>query len=214
MNSNYSLKNIDDETIVARLKTIIEKNNHLTAVLLAHVAEVDARRLFLRCCVFFDAYILRRSPELLRERRIQTHPCCSRGALSSLDLRPHRRRLDPSHRRHAARAASHDRRPSRAARECEAKIEARDRGDGLRCTFVDRTGRRCSARAFLEIDHRTLFANGGDHSTANVRLMCSAHNAYLALGVAFMENRKKRPAQTSLPRRPLPQGLAKPGLAE
>jgi hypothetical protein len=47
MNSNYSLKNIDDETIIARLKTIVEKNNHLTAVLLAHIAEVDARKLFL-----------------------------------------------------------------------------------------------------------------------------------------------------------------------
>jgi 5-methylcytosine-specific restriction endonuclease McrA len=52
--------------------------------------------------------------------------------------------------------------------------------DGGRCRYVDADGRRCPARDHLEYHHLRPFGFGGDHRLENVRLMCRAHNAYLA----------------------------------
>ena len=52
--------------------------------------------------------------------------------------------------------------------------------DGSQCTYVDKHGRRCSARDRLEFHHDEPFARGGDHSPENVKLVCPTHNAYLA----------------------------------
>jgi hypothetical protein len=52
--------------------------------------------------------------------------------------------------------------------------------DGGRCRFVDEQGRRCPESDQIEFHHRHPFGLGGDHSVTNVRLMCRAHNAYLA----------------------------------
>jgi hypothetical protein len=52
--------------------------------------------------------------------------------------------------------------------------------DGDQCRYVDEQGRRCKERDHLEFHHRHPFGLGGDHSLGNVRLMCCAHNAYLA----------------------------------
>jgi len=52
--------------------------------------------------------------------------------------------------------------------------------DGGRCRFADEHGRRCTARDRLEFHHRHPFGYGGDCSLENIRLMCRAHNQYLA----------------------------------
>jgi len=52
--------------------------------------------------------------------------------------------------------------------------------DADRCTFVNATGKRCSERAGLEFHHDKPFALGGDRSPANIRLICRAHNSFLA----------------------------------
>jgi hypothetical protein len=52
--------------------------------------------------------------------------------------------------------------------------------DGDRCRYVDDHGRRCKERNHLQFHHRHPFGLGGEHSVGNVRLMCRAHNAYLA----------------------------------
>jgi hypothetical protein len=52
--------------------------------------------------------------------------------------------------------------------------------DGNRCRYVDATGRRCGERGRLEFHHLHPFGVGGDHRPENVRLMCRAHNAYMA----------------------------------
>jgi 5-methylcytosine-specific restriction endonuclease McrA len=52
--------------------------------------------------------------------------------------------------------------------------------DGGRCRYVDEEGRRCPERHLLEFHHEHPFGLGGGHSVANIRLMCPAHNAYLA----------------------------------
>jgi hypothetical protein len=52
--------------------------------------------------------------------------------------------------------------------------------DGDRCRYVDEQGRRCKGRDGLQFHHGRPFGLGGGHSVNNVRLMCRAHNAYLA----------------------------------
>jgi hypothetical protein len=52
--------------------------------------------------------------------------------------------------------------------------------DGDRCRYVDEHGRQCPEGDRLEFHHRHPFGLGGDHSVPNIRLMCRAHNAYLA----------------------------------
>ena len=67
--------------------------------------------------------------------------------------------------------------------------------DGGRCRYVDKQGRRCTARGDLEFHHRHPFGRGGDHSLENIALMCRAHNTYMAeidYGLQPME-RHRRP---------------------
>ena len=53
-------------------------------------------------------------------------------------------------------------------------------GDGARCHFTDAQGRRCAERGWLEFHHIHPFGLGGDHSPGNIRLLCSAHNRFIA----------------------------------
>ncbi len=48
--------------------------------------------------------------------------------------------------------------------------------DGHRCTFMAPDGTRCDATRHLQIDHITPFALGGEHESANLRLLCGPHN--------------------------------------
>jgi hypothetical protein len=52
--------------------------------------------------------------------------------------------------------------------------------DGRRCTYVSEGGRRCEARAFLELDHVVAKALGGSNDVENLRVLCRAHNQLLA----------------------------------
>jgi len=51
--------------------------------------------------------------------------------------------------------------------------------DECQCAFRDAQGRRCTARAWLELHHRRPYGVGGDHSVPNVALLCKAHNRFL-----------------------------------
>jgi hypothetical protein len=62
--------------------------------------------------------------------------------------------------------------------------------DGEQCTYADEQGRRCSSRAFLELDHITPRAHGGPDDASNLRVTCRAHNrlhAELVLGRKCVE---------------------------
>jgi 5-methylcytosine-specific restriction endonuclease McrA len=48
--------------------------------------------------------------------------------------------------------------------------------DGIQCTYVAEDGRRCEARAFLELDHAEPKALGGSDDVRNLRVRCRAHN--------------------------------------
>jgi hypothetical protein len=52
--------------------------------------------------------------------------------------------------------------------------------DGVRCTYVSEDGRRCEARAFLELDHAKAKALGGSDDARNLRVLCRAHNQFAA----------------------------------
>jgi 5-methylcytosine-specific restriction endonuclease McrA len=70
--------------------------------------------------------------------------------------------------------------------------------DGEQCTFVDELGRRCSERAFLELDHRVPCACGGTSDAANLTVKCRRHNALAAeraFGRQFVEKRKAERTQ-------------------
>jgi len=51
--------------------------------------------------------------------------------------------------------------------------------DERRCRYVDAEGRRCTARV-VQFHHGHPFGFGGDHSVANVGLLCPVHNQHLA----------------------------------
>ena len=56
------------------------------------------------------------------------------------------------------------------------EVWTRDQGC---CSYVDRhTGRRCSSRFFLELDHIVPVARGGAAEPADLRLRCAAHHRY------------------------------------
>jgi hypothetical protein len=52
--------------------------------------------------------------------------------------------------------------------------------DGLACTFVGESGRRCGARAFLQLEHAEPWAKGGADTPENLRVLCAQHNQLLA----------------------------------
>lgn len=54
------------------------------------------------------------------------------------------------------------------------------RRDGGQCTFVSKDGRRCPERHSLEYHHDDPYALGGDRSPRSIRLLCRAHNLYMA----------------------------------
>jgi hypothetical protein len=54
------------------------------------------------------------------------------------------------------------------------------RRDAEQCSFIAANGDRCPARDFLEIDHCHPRALGGSSDSANLRLLCRAHNQYAA----------------------------------
>jgi hypothetical protein len=53
------------------------------------------------------------------------------------------------------------------------EVYLRDRGQ---CSFESEDGRRCEARAVLELDHVEPWAKLGDSGVDNIRLRCRAHN--------------------------------------
>jgi hypothetical protein len=68
--------------------------------------------------------------------------------------------------------------------------------DESRCTFVDRCGRRCDARDWLEIHHDEPFGRGGETRFENLRLLCRSHNQFQAeidYGAGFMQAKRGPP---------------------
>ncbi|HEV8246456.1 MAG TPA: HNH endonuclease signature motif containing protein [Polyangiaceae bacterium] len=67
--------------------------------------------------------------------------------------------------------------PERVTNVTKRKVFDRD---GLQCAYVDKHGKRCSARAFLERNHRVPRGKGGGPDSENIRHLCRSHNQYAA----------------------------------
>ncbi len=72
--------------------------------------------------------------------------------------------------------------------------------DGHQCAFVDASGRRCSERRFITIEHDQPFARGGLPVPENLRLLCKAHNEHTArkvFGEKYIAKRIEEPRTKS-----------------
>jgi len=71
--------------------------------------------------------------------------------------------------------------PARRSRHVPAAVRRSvfERDEG-RCTYVDERGERCRETHGLELHHRQPFGKLGQHTTTNLTLHCSAHNALAA----------------------------------
>ncbi|RYZ79036.1 MAG: HNH endonuclease [Proteobacteria bacterium] len=54
------------------------------------------------------------------------------------------------------------------------EVAARDRGQ---CTFVDRHGKHCGSKRWIQTHHVTHFAEGGAHTLENLETLCWAHHS-------------------------------------
>jgi hypothetical protein len=78
--------------------------------------------------------------------------------------------------------------------------------DGEQCSFVGPNGRRCQAKAFLEVDHVESRALGGSDESHNLRIYCLPHNRLWAeqtFGKAHVQERinlRQRKLRTHAPR--------------
>jgi hypothetical protein len=90
-------------------------------------------------------------------------------ALDLLIAQLKKQRFGMTNKPRGARAAK----PERITHETRRQVAERDE---MSCVYVDETGKRCGARAFLQFDHRDARGRGGGSGTDNVRQLCAAHN--------------------------------------
>ncbi len=75
----------------------------------------------------------------------------------------------------------------------------RDQG---KCTYKFSDGTPCGTKMMLEVDHRTPWARGGEHSEENLTLRCREHNMWEArctYGQEFMHNKQQAQKQAVYP---------------
>ncbi|MFZ5637089.1 MAG: hypothetical protein ACOY82_10965, partial [Pseudomonadota bacterium] len=111
-------------------------------------------------------------------------------ALDALLLVLEREKFGATSRPRAAKPRADDADPRYVSREVRRTVHARD---GEQCSFVSADGVRCTERGFLEFDHSTPVALGGQPTADGTRLLCHAHNQYEAerrLGADFMHAKR------------------------
>jgi hypothetical protein len=142
---------LSDHDLVAAVNSLARCEREATASLLAHLAEVDARRLYLAagfsslftyCCTVLHlsepaAYNRIEAARAARKFPIVL-PMLSDGALSLATVR-----LLSSH----LTAQNHKDLLAAAAGKSKREVSARDHGT---CAFVSKSGRRCNERAFID----------------------------------------------------------------
>jgi hypothetical protein len=118
--------------------------------------------------------------DLDRSRRLLKRRCPS-GSLEDVVaylLRDFLRRCDPSLRAAAAERPPRERQTRGIPQWVKDRVWKRDGGC---CTYASLSGRRCTRREMLEYDHILPWARGGSSDDPeNIRLLCRAHNLFLA----------------------------------
>ncbi|HEU4798896.1 MAG TPA: HNH endonuclease, partial [bacterium] len=91
--------------------------------------------------------------------------------------RPHETAMDRSHRSNERKGGGIVPNSRHIPAEVRRTVWSRDGGQ---CAFVAHTGRRCTARAFLEFHHVVPHSAGGEATVENIQLRCRGHNGYEA----------------------------------
>jgi len=108
-----------------------------------------------------DEYLERHSPESRIKRREKRKKSRSQAAAGSGDSR---NKTNSKRSRHIPQAVRD-------------KVYMRDGG---RCTFTSSSGRRCTKKDNVQIDHIIPYAKGGKNTIDNLRLLCARHNIHAA----------------------------------
>lgn len=68
---------------------------------------------------------------------------------------------------------------SKSGRHISLKLKKEVKQRDQTCQSVDiKTGRRCGAKHFLEIDHIEPRCQGGQNNKENLRVLCRGHNLF------------------------------------
>ena len=172
-NDPRSLAGLTDEQLLVKVKALAAQEREATAQLIASLAELDARRLYLVSRETHDK--LRRVQDLMRHQVPDGDPAVVFDrALTILLQDLERKKLAAASRPRPAGVSTPGSRhvPAAVRREVWKR-------DGGQCAFVG-DARRCTERGFLEYHHVVPFAEGGPTTTENLQLRCRAHNAYEA----------------------------------
>jgi hypothetical protein len=110
-------------------------------------------------------------PDAAMTREAQAHAQAQAGA----------ERESESVQKSESESESEPQHPRRRGRHIPASVRRAvfERDEG-RCTYADSSGRRCAETHGLELHHLTAFAQGGEHTEANLTLRCRPHNALAA----------------------------------
>jgi 5-methylcytosine-specific restriction endonuclease McrA len=210
-------KRLGEEQLIACLKRLVTQDREVTARLLVHFGEVDARGLYrdqaYQSMFEYAVHALHMSESeaglRIRVSRLgRQFPVAlemlARGELhlTALKLlapvltRDNLWLLEAARFKSKQQVLADSRHIPHAVRR---EVLARD---GEQCSFVSADGRRCPARGALEFHHQTPHARGGAATADNIQTLCRAHNALLAerdYGRTFMRERieQRRAAATS-----------------
>ena len=81
--------------------------------------------------------------------------------------------------REPKRKGKSKKRTNRRTRHVPAKVRREvERRDQKRCSYRAPDGKRCTATHDLQLDHVVPYAMGGEHTAANLRLLCAKHNRW------------------------------------
>jgi hypothetical protein len=178
--------------LLERLRELVRRGNAVEAELIAHLAEVDARQLYLE--EGYPSMFAYCQPGKPVDPNIETHAQLQ-------ELRELMRRQIPDgdvgkilskaianllkEVRKQKFAETCTPRSPRSKGETSRHIPAAVRGavwerDGGCCTYVSANGRRCSAREFIEFDHAEAWTWTHSHSIEGIASRCRAHNQLCA----------------------------------
>ena len=187
-----SLAHLSDDELLVEVTRLAEHERQATSRLIASLAELDERRLYLGqgCSSLFTyctqilhlsehaaygrieaARVARRFPVVLE---LLAGGSIFDRALTLLLADLERKKLAATERPLPRRASSQATRHIPA--EVRRRVWARDSG---RCAFVGASG-RCTEQGFLEFHHVVPYAAGGLTTLENLELRCRSHNAYEA----------------------------------
>jgi hypothetical protein len=215
---DYLLSQLGDAELLRGLGEIAAQDRSITAVLLAHLAEVDSRRLFAPAgypsMQVYCIHELRFSEDAANRciraaRKAREYPAIfamvADGRLDLSAVLALGSWLRPENAAELLASAAH-----KTKKEIEELIAERFPRTESRCTYTTESGQRCPARDRIQYDHIEPVARGGEATVENIRLRCATHDQYEAertFGAEFMtekreEARRERAAAREQERRP------------